>query len=96
MLQGRGYGRLGGVRRRRGGHAATAVSGAGEVLLDRRAPNRPADLEALVAELAASGDDLTTGVDVVGSVAGLPRALKICSPRVETRPTAVEEWTRAC
>jgi transposase len=56
-------------------HWATAISDAGEVLLDRRVPNRPADLEGLVAELAALGDDLTVGVDVVGSIAGLLQAM---------------------
>src|SRR5262249_45559099 len=54
---------------------ATAVSDAGEVLLDRRVPNRPAALEALAAELAALGDDPTVGVDVVGGVAGLLQAV---------------------
>jgi transposase len=59
-------------------HWATAVDEAGGVVLDRRVPNEPAALDALVAglrALAGEGREVVVGLDVVGGIAGLAQAL---------------------
>src|SRR5688500_8271503 len=56
-------------------HWATAVSEAGEVLLDRRVPNEPGAIEELVGALRALGGEATVGLGVVGGVAGLLEAM---------------------
>jgi transposase len=56
-------------------HWATAVDEAGEVRLDRRVPNEPAALEALIGALRALEGEVTIGLDVVGGIAGLAQAM---------------------
>ena len=55
-------------------HWAAAVDEAGAVVLDRRVPNDPPGLEALIAALRASGEPVV-GLDVVGGIAGLAQAM---------------------
>src|SRR5215216_308090 len=58
-------------------HWATAVDAAGEVVLNRRVPNEPAALEALIAglEALAPRDEVVVGLDVLGGIAGLLQAM---------------------
>jgi transposase len=56
-------------------HWATALSEAGEVVLDRRVPNEPGAIAELVGGLRALGGEATVGLDVVGGVAGLLEAM---------------------
>lgn len=56
-------------------HHATALDGAGEVLLSRRVANAEADLLALLEEVAGLGGVASWAVDVTSSLAGLLLAL---------------------
>ena len=56
-------------------HWVTALDPDGVVRIDRKLPNAPAALAALAAELAALGDAVRIGLDVVGGIAGLAEAM---------------------
>ena len=56
-------------------HWATAIDADGVVHVDRKLLNTPADIAALVAELAALGSTIRVGLDVVGGIAGLTEAM---------------------
>ena len=56
-------------------HWATAIDADGVVHVDRKLLNTPADIAALVAELAALGSTIRVGLDVVGGIAGLAEAM---------------------
>jgi transposase len=60
-------------------HWATAVDETGRVVLDRRVPNTPAALDALVTALQALDGELTIGLDVVGGIAGLAQAMLLAA-----------------
>lgn len=56
-------------------HWVTAIDEVGEVALDRGVENTPADIAALIDELAACAGTLTIGLDVVGGIASLAEAM---------------------
>jgi transposase len=56
-------------------HWVTALDANGVVLLDHKLLNRPADIAALVDELAALGAPVRVGLDVLGGIAGLVEAM---------------------
>jgi transposase len=56
-------------------HWATAVDDRGQVLLDRRVANDPAQLAELAEALRALGGELLVGLDVVGGIASLAEAV---------------------
>lgn len=55
-------------------HWATALCPQGTLLLSRAVKNDPHDLEVLVGELRALGDELMVGLDLLGGVAALTQA----------------------
>ena len=56
-------------------HWVTAVDADGVVRLDRKLPNTPTDIAALIEELASLGGAIRVGLDVVGGIAGLAEAM---------------------
>jgi transposase len=56
-------------------HWVTAVDSDGVVRLDRKLPNTPADIAALIEELVSLGGAIRVGLDVVGGIAGLAEAM---------------------
>ena len=56
-------------------HWVTAVDADGVVRLDRKLPNRPTDIAALIEELVSLGGAIRVGLDVVGGIAGLAEAM---------------------
>ena len=56
-------------------HWVTAIDEAGEVKLDRRVENTPADIATLIDDLKALKGTLTIGLDVVGGIASLAEAM---------------------
>jgi transposase len=56
-------------------HWVTAVDADGVVRLDRKLPNRPTDIAALIEELDSLGGAIRVGLDVVGGIAGLAEAM---------------------
>ena len=56
-------------------HWVTAVDADGLVRLDRKLPNTPTDIAALIEELVSLGGAIRVGLDVVGGIAGLAEAM---------------------
>jgi transposase len=56
-------------------HWVTALDADGAVHIDRKLPNTPAEIAALIDELAALGGTVRAGLDVVGGIAGLIAAM---------------------
>jgi transposase len=56
-------------------HWVTAVDADGVVRLDRKLPNTPTDIAALIEELVSLGGAIRVGLDVVGGIAGLAEAM---------------------
>lgn len=56
-------------------HWVTAIDPDGVVRIDRKLLNTPADIAALIDELAALGGEARVGLDVVGGIAGLATAM---------------------
>jgi transposase len=56
-------------------HWVTAVDSDGVVRLDRKLPNTPTDIAALIEELFSLGGAIRVGLDVVGGIAGLAEAM---------------------
>ncbi|HUG01061.1 MAG TPA: IS110 family transposase, partial [Longimicrobiales bacterium] len=56
-------------------HWVTAIDQGAEVLLDRKLPNTPEEIERLVGELHELGGQRTVGIDVVGGIAALLSAM---------------------
>ena len=56
-------------------HWVTAIDADGVVQLDRKLRNTPADIAALVDELAALAATVRIGIDVIGGIAGLAEAM---------------------
>ena len=58
-------------------HWVTAIDPDGVVRIDRKLLNTPADIAALIDELAALGGEARVGLDVVGGIAGLATAASV-------------------
>jgi transposase len=56
-------------------HWVTAVDSDGVIRLDRKLPNTPTDIAALIEELVSLGGAIRVGLDVVGGIAGLAEAM---------------------
>jgi transposase len=56
-------------------HWATAVDDRGQVVLDRRVSNDPAELAELAEQLGGLDGELVVGLDVVGGIASLAEAV---------------------
>ncbi len=56
-------------------HWVTAIGPDGEVLIDRKLLNTPADMAALIENLAGLGGTVRVGLDVLGGIAGLAEAM---------------------
>jgi transposase len=56
-------------------HWATAVDDRGQVVLDRRVGNDPAELAELAEQLGELDGELVVGLDVVGGIASLAEAV---------------------
>jgi len=56
-------------------HWVTAIDAHGLVRLDRKLLNTPTDIANLADQLAALGDTVRIGLDVIGGIAGLAEAM---------------------
>jgi transposase len=56
-------------------HWVTAVDSDGVVHIDRKLPNTPTEIAALIEELGSFGGAVRVGLDVVGGIAGLAEAM---------------------
>jgi transposase len=60
-------------------HWVTGIDDRGQVVLDRRMPNEPATIQALIDDLKALGEEVVIGLDVVGGIAGLLEAMLLAA-----------------
>ena len=68
-------------------HWVPAIDAEGAVRIDRKLFNTPTDIETLCVELAALRGTVRIGLDVIGGIAGLARAMLAEADMLETTVT---------